>query len=297
MPSALRLPALAALALALLTGCAAQAPARPRTAAGCAAFAISALGRHSAITRLPAPCRGLGPAGLSQAVTIAVAARAARQHDKARRRHLAAEARARLAFLIAAAARAASVAARRAAQARRAAPAGPAAGPGGLHVPASWAALAAWLLAAGSGGELFRRWLVHRRRGTRGGARPGGPPPAVILGHAGLAVAGLVTWACYLATGLEALAWAAAGALLPAAGLGMATLVLAIPGPDRSPRRPAPQALPGGPAGRRGPGRAAPGPAAAPRGRMPALLIAAHGILATLAMLLALLAAIAARAG
>jgi hypothetical protein len=48
--------------------------------------------------------------------------------------------------------------------------------------------------------------------------------------HFGLAMASLLTWAGYLASGVTALAWAACGLLLPVAGLGMSLVFL---GPAR----------------------------------------------------------------
>jgi hypothetical protein len=118
----------------------------------------------------------------------------------------------------------------------------------------------------------------------------------VLIGHFGLALGGLLLWLIYLLTGWSVLAWAAAGVLLPVAGLGMATLVVGLPG--RSPA----------PADRRAPvlaGRAlAPGPGGAqaddagrqqPRaatGRLPALAVAGHGLLAITTMLLVILAAL-----
>ena len=57
-------------------------------------------------------------------------------------------------------------------------------------------------------------------------------PPSVTLSHFGLAVAGLLAWIAYLATGLTGLAWAACVLLLPVAGLGMALVFWA---PERPP--------------------------------------------------------------
>ena len=81
----------------------------------------------------------------------------------------------------------------------------------------------------------------------RGGLRPRGGrgrlAPAVPLGHAGVASAGLLVWIAYLITGLTGLGWLAVGMLLATAGLGMATLTVwssraSRPGsgPPRGPR-------------------------------------------------------------
>jgi hypothetical protein len=98
-----------------------------------------------------------------------------------------------------------------------------------------------------------------------------------MLTHFGLATAGLLTWIAYLATSTPAVAWLAAALLLPVAGLGMATLIQAVPEsapPTASAERTASA------------GRTA---------RMPVVTIAVHGACATATLLLVLLAAIAAR--
>src|SRR6202035_1735681 len=66
---------------------------------------------------------------------------------------------------------------------------------------------------------------------ARARGRTGGMPPLIILGHFGLAVTGLGLWIAFMASDLRVLAWTAAGLLLPTAGLGMATLVTALPEP------------------------------------------------------------------
>ena len=146
----------------------------------------------------------------------------------------------------------------------------------------------------------------------------------MLLAHLGFALAGLAVWSAYLLTGLAALAWAALLALLPVAGLGMATLILTIPDPNSgqpatsqpgsgpgSEPGPLPALVPAG--GASGPARAdsaragrarADGSAVTTReaavpgkprpARPPVLLIAAHGALATATILLALLGAVAA---
>jgi hypothetical protein len=95
----------------------------------------------------------------------------------------------------------------------------------------SLAALIAWLVAAGSGGYVLGSWIA--RGGTLRRRAPGtgtGSPPAMLFGHFGLALSGLVIWVAYLVTGWAALAWVAVAVLLPVAGLGMATLVTGLPG-------------------------------------------------------------------
>jgi hypothetical protein len=256
--------------VATVAGCGSQGASGPATPNGCAAFAVDAITRHIPVGReihpggLPAPCRDLGPDALGQAVRIAVG-RLTLHADKARRRHLAGLARARLGYLIGAAQR--EAAARAAARSRRPSRrgAGPESGPAtpGWHLPVRVAALVAWLLTAGSGAVLVGRRLA-RRRPVLGGRLPG-----VLVSHFALAVGGLAVWTGYLLSGWAPLAWAALGILLPVAGLGMATLILTVPDPGTGP----------------GPLRG---------GKAPVLVIAGHGALATLTLLLALLAAIAA---
>src|SRR5216683_1270046 len=98
------------------------------------------------------------------------------------------------------------------------------------------AALISWLLAEGLGAGMFRSWLasggVPERREQ---ARQGGVPPALIIGHAGLALAGFVSWVAFLVTGTAVLAWLAIGFLAPAIGLGISTVTVWTPFPARQP--------------------------------------------------------------
>ena len=277
---------------AIVSACGSASGRPASTPAGCARSAVAAVRRQSAAGRsgssatrvvgLPRACRGLGAAQLGQAVTIAVS-QLSMADDKAIRRRLAYRARTSLAGLVAAAQRAASrQAAASAAAAARRRERGPtrAAEPGsGTRIPLDGATLVAWLLTAASGAMLIRRWVaaggLRRPAVTAGtstagtstagtstaGTGPATLPRPVIVGHFGLALSGLAIWASYLATGWHPLAWTAVGVLLPVVGLGMATLMTFLSGPHAA--------------------------------RAPALLIAAHGTLATVTMLLALLAAVA----
>ncbi len=99
------------------------------------------------------------------------------------------------------------------------------------------ATLIAWLLTMSAGAYMLGTWLA------RGGlqsyrAHGGGLPPGVIFAHFGLATAGMLTWASYVLTGQVILAWLAALFLMPAIGLGISTVTLWTPYPDR--RRGAP---------------------------------------------------------
>jgi hypothetical protein len=230
--------------------------------AECAAASVQAIRAGVTLTKLPRACRGLPPAELRQAAATAI--REVSDHfDKARRRHLAVEASAKVSYLL-------QVAGRRAKRASppRSRPA--AAVSAHLAIPAGPATLAAWLLTVLSGGYLLYGLLAHggltgaaAGRGRRTGP---GQRQAVIWLHAGLALAGLVIWAGFLASGWTPVAWAATCLLPFVLGLGMAALLLAISGGQDS----------------------------AGGQRAPVLVNPVHGALATVTILLALLAAIAA---
>lgn len=111
--------------------------------------------------------------------------------------------------------------------------AGSAPGPPGSHGLAV-TTLISWLVAEALGAYMLRSWVAsggarHRR------TRPGSPSLPVITGHAGLALAGLVTWVSFLATATPALAWLAIGFLGPAIGLGVSTVTVWTPYPARHP--------------------------------------------------------------
>ena len=83
----------------------------------------------------------------------------------------------------------------------------------------SVAALISWVITAGFGSFMLRRWL------SRGGLRRGEGtdshfPPARVFTHLGLAVAGLVIWIVYLVVGSSVLAWIALADLALVAILG-----------------------------------------------------------------------------
>ena len=94
------------------------------------------------------------------------------------------------------------------------------------------ATLVSWLITEGLGAYMLGTWIAA------GGPRqqralPGGLPPPVIFGHAGLAFTGFAGWVSYLVTGSPALAWLAIGFLIPAVGLGISTVTLWTPYPAR----------------------------------------------------------------
>ena len=276
----------------------------------CFAFAVRALEKHITVTRVPTACAGLSNAAVNLAVARAVREVVGPQ-PRADVRRLDARAGQRLSELVRAV---------------------PAAGPGrparpvtltaqrASDVPLSLAALAAWVITAAAGSYLLAGWLRHgglrqvRWCGQSAGrgrsrAREGGMPAGVILGHFLLAASGLGLWIGFLASDVTALAWIAAGLLLPTAGLGMATLVTALPEPAGMvpPAMVPTGAVPPGmvpPASKSpamGPGGAGAAlatriaaPAGPARVRLPVTVIVVHGVLATATMLLVLLAAIGA---
>jgi hypothetical protein len=272
--------AAALLAAVLAGGCSSAAPAQSRaTVDTCYAFAVQALQRHMTVTTVPRACAGLSHAEVNLAVARAVREVAGPRHKAAARRQANQEG-AYLAHLINTVppGRPASLAA---APVRSAS-----------DLSLSLAALAAWVVTAAAGLYLLAGWL-SRGGWRRRHIRAAGLPPLVILGHAGLAAAGLGIWIAFTASGVPALAWVAVGLTLLIAGLGMATLVTGLPEPAE-----AAAPGPGDPAGPAGGGPAlatrAAAVAAPAKARMPWAVIAAHGVLATATIMLVLLAAIGA---
>lgn len=141
------------------------------------------------------------------------------------------------------------------------------------------AALIAWLLTAAGGFYLLAIWIA------KGGSRRTGSshlPPGVMFGHLGLAAGGLLVWIGYLLTGRAGLAWTALVLLLPVAALGFLMLARWVP------TYRARAAAPVGGASR---GASADAPA---ESRFPVVVVGAHGLLATVTVVLVLVAAMAA---
>jgi hypothetical protein len=273
----------AVLAAALVTGCAAatasadvaarhQAAALATTSAStagndsCYSFAVSALRRHIVVRNRPPAC-----AGLPQALVNEDVARAIRTvvgpHPKAVERRLAVAESRYLGSLVHAVRPPPAVS-------LVAVPAAASSGEPALR----FAALLAWLAAALAGtyllaGLLTRHWLPRVIRKPRSLA-------VAPLIHAGLAIAGLLIWIAFTVTTAAALAWTDVGLTWVIAGLGMATL---LGGPDQQANSGMASAARDGSAGMT---------AAAFPSRAPVVVIAIHGVLATLTILLVLLAAV-----
>jgi hypothetical protein len=252
---------LAVTAMFVLLTCAACASggAHP-SLARCAAFGLQAIRRHSVVYAVPAACAGLSHEQVNAAVALAVKeAVGARQKAPARR--LGAQDSKYLAPLITSIPPPPPVAASTAT--------GPSASGTGL----SLSALGCWVLTASAGSFLaFRTRIVRRRRGrwsTRGSL--GG----IIAGHVGAAVACVATLAAFAVTGARAVGWAAAGLVITTAAFGMATLVTALPDP-----------------GTAASGARAPAAGAARSQQSVVAVIALHGVLATVTILLIWLAVV-----
>ncbi len=110
------------------------------------------------------------------------------------------------------------------------------------------ATLISWLLAELLGAYMLRSWFAsgggRQRRSRRDGvSRPGGAAVTgtvslpVVLGHAGLALAGLTCWVSFLLSASATLAWLSIGFLAPAIGLGISTVTVWTPYPARRPQR------------------------------------------------------------
>ncbi|HSR85377.1 MAG TPA: hypothetical protein VLM11_14475 [Streptosporangiaceae bacterium] len=234
----------------------------PANSDTCYAFAVSALRRHIVVRQRPPACAQIPQAQVNQDVARAIRT-VIGSHPKAVARRLAVAQSRYLAALV------------------RPVPPPPAVS-FGAEAPASsgelalrFAALAAWLAAAAVGTYLLAGLLSP---GARRRLRKPRALPVVPVSHAALAIAGLLIWIAFTVTTVAALAWADVGLTWVIAGLGMATL-LAGPDPETS----ADSAAPGEQAG----SSTAPFPS-----RAPVVTIALHGALATLTILLVLLAAV-----
>jgi hypothetical protein len=272
------------LAAVLVAGCSggARAPSRATTGT-CYAFAVQALERHVTVTTVPRACAGLSHEQIDLAVTRAIRT-VAGPHAKVAGRRLAHRELPYLVHLI----KAAPVPAPAPLTAPSARPSS--------GTPLRLAALAAWVATMLAGSWLLAGWLVRgglRRRESRGGV-----PPAVVVGHFTLALAGLGVWIAFVVTGVAAVAWVAVGVILAIAGLGMATLAGGLPGAaDAGPDTPGPAAAPT--TGREAlaveaPALEAPVLEAPVRVGKPVTLIVVHGALASATILLVVLAAIGA---
>ena len=97
------------------------------------------------------------------------------------------------------------------------------------------AGLATWLLAELLGAYMLRNWVTSgaaRRRHEQ----PDGLSLPVLLGHAGLNLAGLSCWVAFVLTRSAVAGWLAICLLVPAIGLGVSTVSVWTPYPVRRSR-------------------------------------------------------------
>jgi len=91
-------------------------------------------------------------------------------------------------------------------------------------------ALVAWLGAEALGAYMARNWVISGAAARRR-EHPDGMSLPVLLGHAGLNLAGLCFWLGFVATGARLAAWLAICFLVPAIGLGVSTVSIWTPYP------------------------------------------------------------------
>jgi manganese efflux pump family protein len=208
------------LAGAVLAGCAGRAAVPRGSVAACAQSGEGAIRRHVTVTAVPTACRGLSQVEVNVAVGRALRDAAAGARGKVRQRQVIAHDSRYLAELVRAV---------------------PAPSPPAVAAPLSGppsraalalAALAAWLVTVGLGVSMMARWITRTWRPGNRQPGPAGRGPVLNFAHFGLALAGLLTWISYLATGVTGLAWAACGLLVVVAALGM---TLVFPPPARHP--------------------------------------------------------------
>lgn len=135
-----------------------------------------------------------------------------------------------------------------------------------------WIALASWVATAGGGFVMLAIWIARGGMRQREGSRI---RPPLILSHFLLAAAGLVVWIVYLASDSDALAWVALATLGVVAVLG-ATMFFIWAG-QRQGRAAAERSA--------GEGRPA-------EQHFPVAIVALHGLLAVVTVVLVLLVAL-----
>jgi hypothetical protein len=94
-------------------------------------------------------------------------------------------------------------------------------------------ALVSWLLTELLGAAMVRGWIAGggMRAARQRPARPDAMSLPVLAGHAGLNLAGLTCWICFVVSRAPALAWVALAFMAPAIGLGISTVTIWTPYP------------------------------------------------------------------
>src|ERR1700745_4473460 len=84
-------------------------------------------------------------------------------------------------------------------------------------------ALASWLLTELIGALMVRSWIASggMQAARQRPARSDAMSLPVLAGHAGLNLAGLICWICFVLSGAAALAWLALAFMAPAIPLGL----------------------------------------------------------------------------
>ena len=265
---------MAGLALAVFgaAGCSRQAGTSRASVESCVRFGVAAIRHHVTVTSLPPACRGLTGAQVDFAAGTALRSAAIGTRGKARQRSRIVGASRFLEHMFVTV------------PAQHAEP--QAAGPAARWVSRGTfglIALCTWLITAALGLWMMARW-VFRSRARRVPASRLRRPPALNLAHLGLAGASLLTWIAYLATGVTAVAWAAAVLLPLVTGLGMSLVFLSpSAGPADRAAAPSPSAAGAGGAARDGSSRGR---------RPPVFTTGAHIIFAVATILFAFLAVI-----
>ena len=227
---------------------------------------MAAIRQHVTVTSLPPECRGLTGVQIDSAVGTALRSAGAGVPGKALRRERIVAASHFLEHMFVAV------------PAQRSEPQVPAATAVWLsRTTLGLTALCAWLVTIALGLGMMARGVLRSRARRAPGSRLR-RPPALNFAHLGLAVASLLIWIAYLATGVTGLAWAASALLPLVAGLGMTLVFLPL---SASPAESA--AAQGLPAGRGDSSRSR---------HLPVFAVGAHVIFATATILFAVLAAI-----
>jgi hypothetical protein len=94
-------------------------------------------------------------------------------------------------------------------------------------------ALVSWMLTELIGALMVRSWIAGggMRAARQRPSRPDAMSLPVLAGHAGLNLAGLISWVCFVLSGATALAWLALAFMAPAIGLGISTVAIWTPYP------------------------------------------------------------------
>jgi hypothetical protein len=94
-------------------------------------------------------------------------------------------------------------------------------------------ALVSWLLTELLGALMVRSWIAGggMRAARQRPAQPDAMSLPVLAAHAGLNLAGLICWICFVFSGAAPLAWVGLAFMAPAIGLGISTVTIWTPYP------------------------------------------------------------------